>query len=103
MDMTPATHNRPDVLRLAAAAALETYAELGTVDAWIEAGRLDSRTQRSLERAAQWPIRSQAKANVVEIYDRWQRQQGRTSPALCELPTSADQVPSTEYGVSTEA
>jgi hypothetical protein len=86
MEMTPATRNRPDVLRLAAAAALETYADLGTVDAWMEAGRLDVRTQRSLERAAQWPIRSQAKANVVEIYERWKRQQVQTFPAFCEPP-----------------
>ena len=84
-NMTPATRNRPDVLRLAAAAALQTHGDYSPVDAWILSGKMPDRVQRRLEKAGRWPIRSQARESVLAIVQRW-----KLLDALAPYPSFAE-------------
>ena len=64
---------RMALLRLAAAAALETYAEYRPLDAWRVAGELPEPMQLALQRTAAGGISDEARRGVTEIVDEYFR------------------------------
>jgi hypothetical protein len=71
---------RRSLLRLAAAAALETHAGLRAVQAWEEAGRLPESVREQLRDAGTIPISAEAQREVRQILTVWRRRTPRPRP-----------------------
>src|SRR3990170_1765266 len=93
MDATPSL--QPGLLRLAAAAALETHAGYAPVEAWRLSACLPTQVRIALAEVAAIPITTQARREVlrviVEYHAQQKRQQVRSyplfaEPTLCPAP-----------------
>lgn len=82
---------RRQMLRLSAAAALQTHVGLGAVAAWDTSAMMPEAVQIELRSAATCPICKTAKREVCEIYARWE--QTRAAAAPVEFPEFAEPVP----------
>lgn len=68
------------MLRLSAAAALQTYAGLGAVAAWETSQLLSEAVQIELRDAAAGAIAAIARREVRRIYSEWQRAREQALP-----------------------
>ena len=85
------------LLRLAAAAALETHADYSPIEAWAIAGRLSEAVREWLRDAAEHPVSAQARAGVREIIDKCLRRRRAAEPQ--QYPLFAEPAPWTRAPV----
>lgn len=68
------------MLRLGAAAAMQTHCGLGAVASWEAAGKMPYSVQIEMRDAYALAIGSDARREVRAVYERWQRDRAAADP-----------------------
>lgn len=97
-----AERRRREILRLAAAAAMETHGDYDVSKAWHLAGEMPESVQVRLKEAGALAISDQARRDVREVVDTYlrgrRRKEPRTYPLFAEVGTDGHAYGSTDLG-----